>query len=108
MLGPVIRAMRIGVVWEDVSNANYRAIFPMQALQRRGHTVVWPPSIHGEADARRLAGCDVVHVYRRLDQRRILTDLVRGGVPMTYDNDDDFSNVPKESPDYKKMGGYKG
>jgi glycosyltransferase involved in cell wall biosynthesis len=100
--------MRLGVVWEDVQNANYRALFPMQAMERRGHTVVWPPDMNGKANARRLAGCDVVHVYRSVEAHSVLADLVRAGVPMTYDNDDDFMSVPKQSPSYRELGGTKG
>jgi glycosyltransferase involved in cell wall biosynthesis len=80
----------------------------MKAMERRGHHVVWPPD--GAADVRLLAGCDVVHIYRRADDhaRRGLEQLVRLGTPLTYDNDDDFTAVPKESPAYRKVGGSKG
>jgi hypothetical protein len=32
--------MRLGVVWESNSNAHYRAMDPMKAMERRGHDVV--------------------------------------------------------------------
>ena len=101
--------MRLGVVWEPVTNSYYRAIEPMTAMERRGHEVVWPAP-DGAPDPRRLAGCDVVHVYRRFrpDTQRALADLVRGGTPITYDNDDDMTAVPKESPNYKQLGGLNG
>jgi hypothetical protein len=99
--------MRIGVAWVANSNAHYRAIDPMKAMMRRGHEIVWPASSEGEADLARLADCDVVHVYRRADDqtRRVLAQLARAGVGITFDNDDDLTAIPKESPDYKKYGG---
>jgi glycosyltransferase involved in cell wall biosynthesis len=102
--------MRLGVVWEPNSAAHYRAIDPMCAMERRGHEIVWPADTNGAADVSRLWGCDVVHVYRRAaeDTQQALTQLIRGGTPITYDNDDDFTALPKESPDYKKVGGVKG
>jgi glycosyltransferase involved in cell wall biosynthesis len=102
--------MRLGVAWEPNSNAHYRAIEPMRAMERRGHQIVWPADVEGRAEARRLAGCDVVHVYRRAaeDTLRVLKGLARQGTPITYDNDDDFTAVPKESPEYKKVGGLEG
>lgn len=102
--------MRLGVVWHPSSNAHYRAIEPMRAMKRRGHQVVWPANGDGKADLRRLAGCDVVHVYRRCDEetRRVVAELAAGGIAVTWDNDDDFTAVPKESADYGKLGGLAG
>jgi glycosyltransferase involved in cell wall biosynthesis len=102
--------MRLGVVWEPNSAAHYRAIDPMKAMERRGHDIVWPPDEDGKADLRRLIGCDVVHVYRRAaeDTQLALEQLARGRTRLTYDNDDDFTTVPEESPDYRKVGGAKG
>jgi glycosyltransferase involved in cell wall biosynthesis len=102
--------MRLGVVWEPNSAAHYRAIEPMKAMERRGHDVVWPPDADGRADVRRLIGCDLVHVYRRAapDTQRALDQLTRGRTATTYDNDDDFTAVPEESPDYPKVGGARG
>jgi glycosyltransferase involved in cell wall biosynthesis len=102
--------MRLGVIWEPNSNAHYRAIEPMKAMARRGHQIVWPPDGLGDPTPRRLAGCQVVHVYRRANNetRRALAELARVGVAITYDNDDDFMAVPKESPLYKTTGGLAG
>jgi len=98
--------MRIGVVYESCANAYYRAIYPARVLEMRGHEVVWPAA-DGRADPKRLGGCDLIHVYRRAaeDTRRLLADFGRRGAAITYDNDDDFTTFPKESPDYKKVGG---
>jgi glycosyltransferase involved in cell wall biosynthesis len=103
--------MRLGVVWEtECAAAYYRAIDPMKAMQARGHEVSWPADSSGKAEFARLAGCDVVHVYRRAaaDTQRVLTELLRSGSAITYDNDDDFTAVPKQSPHYKQTGGLKG
>jgi glycosyltransferase involved in cell wall biosynthesis len=103
--------MRLGVVWEaGCASAFYRAIDPMKAMEERGHQVSWPEDISGQAEPARLAGCDVVHVYRRAahDTQRVLMELVGNGTAITYDNDDDFTAVPKQSPHYKETGGLKG
>lgn len=101
--------MRLGVAWEADVGANYRAFEPMQQMERRGHTVVWPPE-SGEADPRRLEGCDLVHVYRTSDPdtRRVLVELARAGTAITWDNDYDPVNVPRESPTHKYLGGLEG
>jgi glycosyltransferase involved in cell wall biosynthesis len=102
--------LTLGVVWEPNSGAHYRAIEPMKAMARRGHEIVWPADSNGEAHLRRLAGCHAVHVYRRGNDetRRVLAELARAGVAITYDNDDDFTAVPKESRLYKTTGGLAG
>jgi len=102
--------MRIGVAWEPGANACYRAADPMNALAARGHEIVPPPDGRGELDPRRLAGCDVVHVYRRAndDARRVLRQLAQSGVAITYDNDDDLSALPKESTTFRTHGGLEG
>jgi glycosyltransferase involved in cell wall biosynthesis len=76
-------------------------------MARRGHHIKFPPTEEGLADLRWLADCDVVHVYRRgsPETRAVLTELARSGTAITYDNDDDLSAVPKDSPTYKKLGG---
>lgn len=101
--------MRLGVLFEPNSAAFYRAIEPMLAMQRRGHEILWPDGA-GNTPGGRLAGCDVVHVYRRADDRirRTLGEISRAGTAITYDNDDDFTAVPRESPNYKKVGGKTG
>src|SRR5438445_445727 len=102
--------MRLGVVCLWNANAFYRAIYPLKAMERRGHEVLWPGDWEANPSIRRLADCDVVHLYRRADDeiRPLMSKLVRDGTPITYDNDDDFTAVPKQSPDYKKMGGLSG
>jgi glycosyltransferase involved in cell wall biosynthesis len=102
--------MRIGVAWVPCHSVHYRAIFPVNAMARRGHELVVSPKNDGSADLRVLASCDVVHVYRRSDQEtlKVLAALARSGTPITYDNDDDHTAVPKESPNYHEWSGPKG
>ncbi|WP_272474880.1 hypothetical protein [Baekduia alba] len=96
----------------EVPNANYRAVWPAEALRARGgHQVQML-----EYDLRRklrydqLFSCDVVHVYRRADRGVIkcVDDLRARGVAITYDNDDDIRLAPKEAETYKAIGGAKG
>src|SRR3954452_5539188 len=103
-------SMRLGVAWLHIAAAYYRAIDVMEAMERRGHQVVWPADGHGTLDLARLQGCDVVHVYRRCDDpsRQILAELKRRGTAITYDNDDDLTAVPKESPNFRELGGLEG
>jgi glycosyltransferase involved in cell wall biosynthesis len=102
--------MRLGVVWFPCANAYYRAVDPIMAMARRGHEVVLPPDGDSTIDLERLSECDVVHVYRRCEEesRRQFAELVRRGTPITYDNDDDFSALPKQSPNYRELGGLEG
>jgi glycosyltransferase involved in cell wall biosynthesis len=100
--------MKLGVIWEpENSAAHYRAYEPMKAMERRGHEVVWPLDQFGAGVGGRLTGCDVVHVYRRNDEQtlRLMRDLARVGIGVTWDNDDDFRNLPSVHPLYHKMRG---
>jgi glycosyltransferase involved in cell wall biosynthesis len=99
--------MRFGVVWDPKPSAsNYRAIYPAQMLQRLGHQAVPPPPERGVADVERYSGCDVVLVYRRYGAptRRALRELRRRGVALVYDNDDDYTMIPKDHPEYDNVG----
>jgi glycosyltransferase involved in cell wall biosynthesis len=89
----------------------YRALEPLKAMSRRGHEVIFPASVEGAVDPPRLMSCDVVHVYRRSDPttRRLVGELVRRGIPIIYDNDDDYTVIPRAAawhgrppPDLKK------
>src|SRR6184192_4168141 len=102
--------MNLGDGWCPSPNAYYRAIEPMKAMERRGHQLVWTRDVRSRPELRRLEGCDVVHVYRDATDgiRRVLSQLAERGTAITYDNDDDFTAVPKQSPFYKQSGGFKG
>jgi hypothetical protein len=82
--------MKLGVIYQPgAANSQYRAIIPMQALERRGHTVVWPAD--RDVLPREFAQCDLVHCYRRTRMIDALPALAKRGVAITFDNDDDFS-----------------
>jgi glycosyltransferase involved in cell wall biosynthesis len=103
--------VRIGVAWAEAgAGAVYRAEQPMREMERRGHEVVWPLDDSGAIDVHRLARCDVVHVYRSHDpaSHGALKELAARGVSITWDNDDDFTAIPREHPRYRQFGGVGG
>jgi hypothetical protein len=84
--------MRLGFIAEPrAPNSNYRVIFPMRALERLGHEVLWPARLEGDLALAELQSCDLVHCFRRLDRSRDLKQLAQRGVAISFDNDDDFS-----------------
>lgn len=101
--------MRLGVIYQPDVCPYYRAVDPLQAMERRGHEVVWPDR-HGRFDLGRLAGCELVHVYRNAtdDTRRAVAALARAGTAITYDNDDNMAALPKDAPSYRAAGGLAG
>jgi Glycosyl transferases group 1 len=98
--------MRVGAICEPHSAANYRVAYPLQSMGRRGHDVVIPDA-RGDLPFSVLASCDVVLVYRRFDPptRRTITELKRRGVGVVWDNDDDFSSMPKSRQNRRSTGG---
>ena len=82
--------MRLGFICEATANAYYRATIPMRALERRGHTVLWPTGANG-VPLRELFGCDLVHCYRRTDRIDDLRRLSARGVAISFDNDDNYA-----------------
>lgn len=99
--------MRIVALGNDRSaSAAYRAQLPMQALAERGHQtefVDWDQRTELPFD--QVAGADVVHMWRlfRGPARRLATTLKESGVAVVFDNDDDMTRVPKDSPAYREM-----
>lgn len=84
--------MRLGFIVEPrAPNSNYRAIFPMRALEALGHDVLWPAQLERDVPLAQLLTCDLVHCFRRPDRSRDLKQLVQRGVAVSFDNDDDFS-----------------
>lgn len=84
--------MKLGFMLEpDAPNSVYRVIFPMRALERRGHTVLWPSSMGEDVPVRALLDCDLVHCFRRLGRMRDLKQLSQRGVAISFDNDDDLA-----------------
>jgi glycosyltransferase involved in cell wall biosynthesis len=83
--------MRLGFIVEPrAPNSNYRAIFPMRALEKFGHEVRWPAQLERDLPLEELAQCDLVHCFRRPDRARDLKQLSERGVAVSFDNDDDF------------------
>jgi glycosyltransferase involved in cell wall biosynthesis len=83
--------MRLGFIAEpNAPNSNYRATFPLRALEQRGHDVLWPASLERDLPLGDLRSCDLVHCFRRLDRSRDLKQLMQLGVAVSFDNDDDF------------------
>ena len=86
-------AVRLGFICDPSNNAYYRAIFPMRALERRGHTVVWPARLGEDVPFRELATCDLVHCYRSPHRLEDLRRLSARGVTVTFDNDDNYATA---------------
>ncbi|MDO8184194.1 hypothetical protein Q5424_00305 [Conexibacter sp. JD483] len=99
--------MRIAsIIRPESGNANYRARFPLVALQSRGHE-------HQLFDAHRLphlnefARFDVVHFCRLWEEPfQLLARALRdAGVGVTWDCDDYLPAIPKETSSYRIVGG---
>ena len=99
------RRLRLGVIFEPNTNAFYRAIEPMKAMERRGHEVIWQDQ-EASADPRRFVDCDLLHVYRcsTANTYPTLRKQVYQGLPITYDNDDNVAHTPVETPGYESVG----
>jgi glycosyltransferase involved in cell wall biosynthesis len=104
--------MRIAFVSEPESpNAWYRSIGPMVALMRcHGHEIrqVVKPGDRWLVEL--VNGCDVLHVHRKHDERalKLIRHAKESGMAVVWDNDDDFSAVPKGTAAYKRFGGVAG
>src|SRR5512142_3326428 len=92
---------------DGTGGAAYRAMLPMRALAERGHRAEYfewdqrdaPPPFE------QLRQADVVHMWRlfRGPARQLATALREAGVAVVFDNDDDMTRVPKDSPAYREM-----
>ncbi|HEY6760066.1 MAG TPA: hypothetical protein VI318_11265 [Baekduia sp.] len=98
--------MRIGGFGLRSMALNYRVLYPLRAMERRGHEVVLPDA-GGLPSPSELRTCDVVLAYRRWDEpaRELLTQLKRRGVAIVWDNDDDCLNAPKSRYNRRHTGG---
>lgn len=98
--------MKIGCAFDTDGAAMYRGLYPLETLERRGHEVVWPENGTGNPRVHALTRCDVVFVYRRYEEalRTMLERLSTQGIGVVWDNDDDFSAIPKHSPTYRELG----
>ncbi len=97
--------MRLGFILEPgAPNSNYRAIFPMRALEGLGHEVLWPARLERDLPLGELLRCDLVHCFRRLDRSRDLKQLAQRGVAVSFDNDDDFGAADMSAGDAHTRG----
>lgn len=89
------------------ANAHYRAVVPMQEMERRGHAVLWPVDPSLAMDLREIPACDLVHIHRFVMEKDLV--LVRrlraGGIAVTWDTDDDISAIPRGGREYRRVGG---
>jgi hypothetical protein len=83
--------VKLGFICPPTNNAYYRAIIPMRALERRGHTVAWPSKLGEDSSLRELSVCDLVHCYRSAHRVEDLRRLAERGVAISFDNDDNFA-----------------
>jgi glycosyltransferase involved in cell wall biosynthesis len=101
--------MKLGFIMEpEASNSNYRVLMPMLALERRGHSVVWPSSVKAGAPLQALMGCDLVHCFRRPDRIADLRALSARGVAVSFDNDDDLRAIDLSSGSGRKASSGRG
>jgi glycosyltransferase involved in cell wall biosynthesis len=102
--------MKIGAIYAtDIANAFYRAILPLQELERRGHTTIAAEVRQGQPlRVAPLLDCDAVQIYRRTDRvvLKAVEELRARGVGIVWDNDDDPRLIPPEAPEFKNIGGF--
>lgn len=102
--------MRIGATFEAGGAAWYRGVYPLEAMARRGHEIVWPEDDTGHPIIPKLGTCDVIYAYRRHEPelQRILKAHASNGVGIVWDNDDDLKAIPRDSPTFRVVGGLRG
>ncbi|MBB4664327.1 hypothetical protein [Conexibacter arvalis] len=91
-------------------NSWYRALGPLQALQRLGHEAVPAFDRRGALSLDPVLGCDVLLIHRASD-RGILDAIAHAkqrGVGVIWDNDDDQTAVPKNNIAASAMRGMAG
>jgi hypothetical protein len=90
--------VKLGAVAQESTNAYYRIVLPMMALQERGHEVVRVEQQVGtpiEIDP--LVDCDLVHIHRPLliyDDGATVARLLEAGVAVGFDEDDNIVDAP--------------
>ncbi|MCW2986440.1 MAG: hypothetical protein JWR63_4010 [Conexibacter sp.] len=106
----MLQAMRIGAAFEPNAAAFYRGVYPLDALARRGHDIVWPENDTGKPKLDQLNSCDAVYVYRghHPSIQQLLERLSRRGVAIVWDNDDNLKDIPRDSPTFREVGGLRG
>jgi|SRR5215218_2237923 len=81
-----------------VGGSSYRLFSPLQAMERRGHEIVWPDLGTGVISRRELLSSDVALVFRCHDvaTRKLLREARDQGVGIVWDVDDDMRHTPWE------------
>lgn len=103
--------MRIAAVYDSrLPNSNYRSVIPARELESRGHEVLWPSETIGKDRIDRLLDCDAVLLHRQYGPATLAAVplLARSGIAVCWDNDDDLSEVPVESPHFESFAGERG
>jgi Glycosyl transferases group 1 len=88
----------------DTPGAFYRAMLPLRAMELLGHRVTW------FGDVGQLETCDLLYVYRGCEPWTLaaMEHFRRRGAAICWDNDDDLSVIPHESPVYEQFSGARG
>jgi glycosyltransferase involved in cell wall biosynthesis len=79
-----------------IGGSSYRLFSPLQAMERRGHEILWPDLSTGLIGRRELLSSDVVLVFRCHDAatRKLLREARDHGVGIVWDVDDDMRHTP--------------
>jgi hypothetical protein len=79
-----------------IGGSGYRLFSPLQAMERRGHEILWPDLGTGLISRRELLSSDVVLVFRCHDSatRKLLREARDHGVGIVWDVDDDMRHTP--------------
>ncbi len=108
---PPARRLKIAY-FADPSSPNgwYRATGPMTALAGRGHEVRQVAPTRRRARLELLRGVDVVLVHRQFDESALLIFRYarENGIPLVWDNDDDFAVVPRRTLKAERYVGLRG
>lgn len=82
------------------ANGLYRIVFPMMAMEARGHEVVAVEQEYRKPLAiESLAGCDLVHLHRPVmldDEGAAVARIREAGALVGFDEDDDIGAFPRE------------
>ncbi len=98
--------MRIGMFTDpELVNSAYRSFHPLDAVARRGHTLL--PNFGGRPTTRKeLLSCDAMLMHRAstTEACELVRFLQNAGVGVVWDNDDDVAALPRSNPYYARLG----
>ncbi len=101
-------AMRLAAATTDTANGYYRAIYPLQELERRRHTVHWP----GDPTFQMLRNgatppWDAFLVQQMHDEEAldVILRVRRAGIAVVWDTDDDIGSITRGSEAWHRLGG---